>query len=391
MTTGVAYFDDPVSLSGGWCSIDGGKAVRFGSPAELEPHLIWMTNINMTDFRNSQLNNTAHIRNKHFFGMSLSDIALELDIKPSDPIPGAVEMLSQVASRIVDITKLAFPGMGMGASLSDSIYDHLNFRDQQSDPARQYQAQFQSAFQENSIVTGVAWPSTWDHVRLIPNRIAYAELLLSYPVPIGAWREIHGDGMTIEDFIGMDHPAIAQVEVNISGADNPELLAFGVQRSTTAITREWVSQPEAHFMLTAGVRFTKIHRVLCSSASDVMPVLPREITSGAFVRSSYSAGVLAENIIYALMSKRYMRNSSKTAKTRYFFSTRAVYMRSVDRMLSFAVARKLHEQGFKVVEYGFGSVKIRATEDEMPQIMSVGADLGFMLLATSKLGKDGVI
>lgn len=386
MIVGVAYFDDPVALAGGWSSIGGEKAVRFNSPSGLMPTALWITNIKMQDHRTSKLNLTAHIRNLSFFQLSLIAISSEIGVPHSASIPDLVELMSGVASRIIDVALVAFPGMSMGASLQDSLYDHLRLRDSVTDPSKIYQPQFQAAFQENSIVTGTPWIPGSENVRLIPNRVSYAEMLFSYPVPIGAFREVSG-GMSIDDFIALEHPAIAQVEVNISGAENPELIAFGAQMSGTAVPREWISQPEAHFMRESGVKFMRIHRVLQSDASDTLPVMPDALTKNSFARSSYSAGVLAENLVVALTSKRYIGGNSKM---RYYFPTRAVYLRSVDRMLSFAIARQLVESGLIVTRYGFGCVEVKAVEDELSSIMDVAANFGFMVLATSRLNKDGV-
>lgn len=387
MTAGIAYFDDPSSLSGGWCSIAGEKASRFQSLAELDPAVIWVTNTSIQDYNDNQLKYTANIRNYLFFRRSLSEIVPEIDINPAAQITEIVEALSGIAQRVIDLSGEVFPGMQMaGRSLPDCIYDHLQLMDQRNDPAARYQACFQSAFQENSQVAGVKWVPGAENVRLVPNRVNYAELLLSYPVPLGALRETHGD-MIVEDFVALDHPAIAQVDVDLSRAENPELLAFGVQMSHTAIMREWISQPEAHFMHLSGAKF-RIHRVIRSDSSDVLPPMLGKLTENAFVRSSYSAGLLAEALVYALMSKRYFR-AGRTAKTRYFFPTRAIHLRSVDRMLSFASAKRLFDCGLRVKGYGFGGVTIAATRDEIPEVMGIGADMGFMLLAVNTLGKDG--
>lgn len=388
MTTvaGVAYFDDPSSLSGGWCSVNGEKAIRFNSPAELDPQVIWITNTSIQDYNNNQLSYTSHIRNTNFFRQSLSAIASEIDIEPSAPIPTIIETLSGVSARVIGLAYEVFPGIRLGLSLADSIYEHLQLADQRNDPAGRYQPQFQSAFQENSLVAGVKWVPGAENVRLVPNRVSYAELLLSYPVPIGGLREV-SEAMAVEQFLALDHPAIAQAEVDLSSSENPELLAFGVQMSGTAIMREWMTQPEMHFMHISGAKI-KLHRVIRSESSDVLPPMLEKISSNAFVRCSYSAGLLAESLSFALMSKRYMRGS-RTAKTKYFFPGRAIHMRSVDRMLSFSVAKRLADLGFRVKSYGFGGVTINATKEEVPEIMNVGADMGFMLLAVNTLGRDG--
>lgn len=384
---GVVYFDNPDTLSGGWCSVDGEKATRFDSVSTLNPQVMWFTNASFTSFQSHRLSCSSHIRGENFFKLSLSAIASEVDINAGESIPVVVETISGILSRVIELTTTCFPGITFGFSLSDSIYNYLNLRDQQNDPAAQYQPQFQSAYQDNSVVQCSQWSPGDEQVRLIPNRVSYAEMLLSYPVPTGSLRECN-QPMQVEEFLSLDHPAIAQCEISMASAINPQLMAFDSYQSGTAVIREWASQPEIHFLHAGGAKI-KIHRTIQSSGSDVMRVLPAELTSSVFARSSYSAGLLAENIVNALMSKRSMRSASKQSRTKYFFSRRAAHLNSVDRMLSFSISNQLQECGFRVTRYGFGGVTLRASAEEIPRIMSEGADFGFMLLSTSKLGKDG--
>lgn len=386
MSAGVAYFDDPASLSGGWRSVDGKPAVRFNSPAELDSQVIWVTNTSFQDYNNNQLSFTANIRNTNFFRQSLPALASEVDIDPSAPIPSIIEILSGITSRVLDLAREVFPGIRFGLSLPDSIYEYMQLSDQRNDPAGRYQPQFQAAFQENSFVTGMKWVPGAENVRLVPNRVSYAEMLLSYPVPIGGLHEVNAE-ISVDDFLSIDHPAIAQAEVDMTSADNPELLAFGSQISGTAIMREWLAQPEVYFLRECGAKI-RLHRAIRFESSDVIPPLLEKISNNAFVRCSYSAGLLAEAFVFAMMSKRYVRGS-RTAKTKYFFPGRAIHLRSVDRMLSFSSAKQIADIGFKVKSYGFGGVTVNATKEEVPEIMNLGADMGFMLLAVNTLGRDG--
>lgn len=386
---GVAFFDDPTLMSGGWRSVSGEKAGRFNSVSELDPGVLWITNAR---FDNMDTRNIAHVRNEGFFqtnfkSLSLAGICSDIDLKPSNPIPNTVETLAELFNRILDLTQTCYPNIRFSNTLTDSIYDYLGIGFPQNDPAYSFQSQFQSAFQENSIVTGNPWLPGAENIRLILNRVDFAETVLSYPVPIGVLREVHS-GMTAEEFCELDHPAIANVSVNIDLANNPNLLAYGSQASTTSVMREWATQPEVFFMLQSGAKVT-VNRIIRSGSSDILPSIPLELTSNAFIRSSYSAGVLAENIVYAFMSKRYLRSGSKSSgRAKYFFPARAVYLRSVDRMLSFAVAKSLFDNDLRVCSYGLGTVQIRATEEDIPHIMEIGAEHNFMLLSVNNIEKD---
>lgn len=392
---GIAYFDNPSIVSGGWFSIDGSRAARFSNIAELDPVVLWITNASYQDYSANELRNVVHLRNSGFFRQSLPSLVKELDISSGTDdekdISDVISALSVVASRVIDLTEISFPGIRFGNTLYDSIYEMFGFSEAR-DPSAQFQLQIQSAFQENSIVTGQPWPMGSEKVTLVPNRVSYAETLLSYPVPnpAGGLREFNTP-MSVEEFLDLDHPALAQVDVDLTCAEDPELLAYGVQISGTAIQREWIAQPEANFLYANGARIT-IHRTIRAQSSAMLPPLPEKLTDNAFVRCSYSGGIVAEAIVFALMSKRYgaiAATKSRGAKTRYFFPVRAAYLRSVDRMLSFAVAKRLSDTGLRVKRYSYGSVEINATREEVPEVMNIGADMGFMLLAVNTIGKDG--
>lgn len=384
MEVGIAYFDSSPT-SGGWFSVNGSRASRFSGIADLDPTVLWISNVGYQEYAANELRSVTFLRNSAFFRQSLSAIANELELSSEGKsISDLVESISPVASRVIALAEKIFPGIQFGMTLPDSIYDTFGFFDKK-DPSWAFQRQIQSAFQENSIVAGRPWVPGSEYVTLVPNRVSYAEAVLSYPIPAGGIQEFD-EPISIEEFLALETPSLAHADIDLAYAEDPALLAYGVQMSGTAIQREWLAQPEAHFMHMNGAKIT-IHRTIRAQSSTAPPQIPDVLLNNAFVRCSYSAGLVAEAMIFALMSKRY--NPTSRGKTRYFFPFRAAYMRSVDRMLSFSVAKKLSDLGLRVKRYAYGSVVLNASREEIPEIMGIGADLGFMLLATGSLGKDG--
>lgn len=380
MTAGVAYFDTlNTKDGGGWKSLAGGRAVRFDGFTDLEPINLWVTNLSMMDFMSQGLTGATHLRNSSFFRMSLQQISSDCGFAQDASIPDVVETVSGIVNRAIDMALMSMPGINMRDSLSDSIYQWKRLKDASDDAASMYQPQFQAAFQENSLVGGNPWVQGSELVKLSMNRVDFAEEVLSYPYPFGAWRE-ERSSISGDEFVGFPVPALACAEVDLRYADHPDLLAFGVTRSGTAVTREWITQPEASMLLSSGAKI-RITNILRGSSSDDSLELPAAITRDALVRSSYSAGIVAENFMHALTSKRYQSNS-RNARNKFFFPARAIYLKSIDRMLSYSMAKQLVERNYIVTGYGFGSVSIRVTEDMFVDTIRDAADMGFAICSS---------
>jgi len=379
VSTGVAFFDTTNAKDGGgWCSMGGNRATRFNGFSDLNAGYIWVTNLSMMEFLEQGLSKAAHLRNATFFHLSLTQIANDCGFQQDSSIPSIVEALSGVATHTITIARRCMPGLRILDSLHESVYKFLGLDDYKNDPAIMYQPLFQSAFQENSQVGG-SWLQGSDTVRLSMNRVDFAEEVLSYPFPVGAWRDERSD-MTADEFINLDVPALACAEVDLKAANNPNLLAFGVQWSGTAVMREWITQPEAAMLKTAGAKI-KISNILRGSSVSDGFELPELITNDPLTRSSYSAGLVAESFLHALTSKRYVWNS-KNLRNKYFFPARAVYLKAVDRMLSYNLAMQMSDRNYIVSSYGLGVVNIQVTEDLYVEAVKDAADLGFAIVAS---------
>ena len=380
---GVAYFDNSKAqnLGGGWYSLNGERSRMFASASgDLDPQVLWITNLGYNEYSDYSFSGTSHIRNENFFRMSLKSVGQELGVYDSTKIPDAVEVLSGVASRTINLAGRSMPGLRFGGfSLPESIYTALGLTDQKTDPSAAYQSEFQAAFQEYSVVTANrSYFGETDLVRFVPNRVMHVEQVLSYFEPTGEIRLIQGE-MSVDEFLSLEHPAIASAVIDNSSAEMPELLAYGAQYQSSGVMRTFVAQPEVYFMTLSGSRF-KLKDALVFSSSAKPPQLPESLTENALIRNSYSAGLVADNFLSALMSKR--RTQGKRIRNSVFFPSRAVFMRSIDRMLSYEMARQLADAGLRVNAYGFGVVSVKLSASEFADALMVGADLGFSILAT---------
>lgn len=383
LIVGVAYFNDVQNVKdgGGWYSLKGAPSRRFNGFPDLSSSYFWVTNIGLIDFRDLGLSRSAHLRHSCFFRTSLAAIAADCGFRQDSDVPLIVEALSGIASRAISLAKMSMPGIVLKDSLGDSIYDFLGIDDVSNDSAALYQPAFQAAFQENSLVAGNPWLQGAETSRLAMNKVDFAEEVLGYPFPMGAWRDEQTD-MSINDFINLSTPALASVSVDLRTADHPELLAFGSQQSCTAVMREWITQPEAAMLLSAGAKIKFGHILRGSSINDSMS-LPSLLTDNDLIRASYSGGLIADCFLSALTCKKFIKRGVKNARaTRYFFPSRAIYLRSIDRMISYGLAKRLTDLNYIVSNYGMGSVSIRVTEDIYAQAIVDAADIGFSIVSS---------
>lgn len=383
MSVGVAYFDNPESesLTGGWYSINGEEAKTFSDSATLNPQVLWITNLNFSDYFQNRFGGTNHIKNSSYFRMALKVIGQDIGVYDDTMIPEMVEKLSGVCYRTIRLVSESMPGLRLqGFSLYEAIYAWLGLDDIRMDSGAHYQRELQSAFQEHSVVTARRRYSSANDseiVRFVPNRVSHAGTVLSYPIPAGNIRYLPGP-MSVDDFIRLDNPGFAEIVVDNNSAVNPGLLAFGAQYTSTGIMREWSAQPEVYFMREMGTKFT-ISNVLTYTDQAKAPQLPDRLTSNSLVCNSYSAGVLADNFLYALLCKR--RKPGKSGQS--FFPSRSVYLRSVDRMISYAMANVLSGKGVQVTSYGLGVINARVTEEELEDSINIAAECGFYMLSTA--------
>lgn len=381
MSVGVAFFDDHANSrsGGGWMSVAGGRAVRFNGFPDLDPQILWITDMEYMDFTDQGLGRSANLRNASFFKTSLAMMTNDFGMYDAS-IPEMAEAISSVSFNIIELTRESFPGIRFVHSLPDSIYQYLRINDERDDAASLYQPHFQSAFQENSQVAGSGWTPGGQLIKLSMNKVDFAEEVLSYPYPSGAWRD-EISSMSAEEFIDLKVPAIAAAKIDLSGADVPDLLAFGVQISGTALIREWLTQPEAAMLLKSGAKI-RISNIIRGTTGGEDIELPMILTSNPLIRTSYSAGIVAECFLHAVTSKRRLRNPGKNSRNQYFYPARAIYLKSIDRMISFGLAKQMADRNYIVKNYGMGSVSILATADIYVQAIQDAADLGFSICSS---------
>lgn len=388
LSVGVVLFDNSEVLTSGWYSLGEG-AVRFSSPSVLpqsatvrgvNTRVFFVTNASYAAYKNDQLDKLGYARLQGFFKVSLRMVANEIGINlQSCDIREAVIALAKVLSRAWSFAEKSFEGILPLETVPEAILSHLGIRD--NPDFSLLEPILSSAYQENSSVIGMRWEQGMLNYLLIPNRVRHAAKVLSFPYPSGAW-EIRKDILSLDKALAEEKPIFVECDVVWKGAALSDLCAYGSQsigvgRGNTSI-REWVAQPELQFLAEHATSI-KITGAAAWSDLALPPQLPETFTSSAFTPLSYSAGIVADSYLAALMSKGYSKKFRK-----YFHPVRATWMRSVDRAISFSKAKQLYESGVRVTSYGAGVVGVRAFPHELDELKAIAGECGFMLM--SRLG-----
>jgi hypothetical protein len=229
-----------------------------------------------------------------------------------------------------------------------------------------------SAYQRNST------PSWYDKFRsdrvsvtLRYNRLEYAQKILSTQVPEGAWlfdgSEVNSNfRMTLDEALNPEVPCLVNATVEFQGKD-PEiacLAAFGSGMGKTQALRTWISQPELAWLTKyARVQIHGVYKTLGSRELPRRVQLPEMLTSDPLFSLSVSAGLVAESHWKALANPVYKVGVGDEV------NPWSVWLRAVDRALSFKLALAAHQKGFFVSYYGNGSALVIIDRPALPALL----------------------
>lgn len=366
---GVALFDNPNDMTAGWACRADESPFKFSGIAELSNDTLWVTNLSFDEYKN-RAKKISHLRRSDYLRSSLTSIAADLGIRITGVFAReASVVLARVFrhSMLIAIHTYAWesPLTDLrGDTLSDDIRRYLPYATSAQPLTR---AAFISAHQSYSMPE---WGSFYepDTVPLTMryNRMDYAKQIMATMVPDDSWTYMPpGDAcrMTINDLLNPDRPCMVEAAVEL-GTLNPDiaaLISFGAQTARRSGIRKWISQPELSWLSRHAT--VRVSSVLYAQAAAPMPAnlgLPERLTADPLFAMSLSAGLVAEAHWSAVAAPVYNRTSKSND-----VSSRAVWLRAVDRALSFGLAQKAYEAGFRVSGYGNGSVFVRVARSRL--------------------------
>ncbi len=399
LRVGVVIFDESNDPGQGWACIAGEKFPRrIKGPASLRSDVCWMLSCDSVASYNNGLTNNAFFRSNAFLPIKMSDLRLELGLKPDFTFEGqSVEahlearLLADLFERFVRI-QCAFLGIdreNWRPPMFDSrkmLRENLVKADVRVEPdllnaaseARQDWVSCQNRFRVSEYEYNKFYKPRVPHalsmlevsVPLEPKYTAlpasalpkgrhdFADWALSLPGPVLARAVIH----EIDDAVSsvISYGGIARRDIKIKG---------DFVRSYMC-TRQWLTTHDLVALMNNAT--IEIKEALVFDASICRPALEIPQVQRFFESLtpmecvSHSIGLFAAGLWSGLLMHN-PRPMQKDVSTNLW----APFVRSYDRLLCMMSASELTNQGYLVAGYGAGKIHAWLPKDASNEVLHV--------------------
>lgn len=382
---GVAYFDNPSSPRGGWCSsfpVHGPTAIRFDSVGDLLHDVYWVTNLDEATYAQHNFLHLRHCRRGNFLRSTLRTVANEygLDQRGSDSC--CVQLAGLVWRCMLLATTVGFTHgqhvvqESLGHTLRDVMLTALD----PSGTSPELSTALAAAHQTDSSC-GVP-PARSRIVVCRRNRAQHVSEVLGAQVPIGNWRMMDDDELPAASVKRLDwalssiQPVLVRASVSKINPDYQRLTAFGNSMGGSSATlRQWISQPElvwlsefAEIKITAAFVAESFGAAPISEAASAALSADFGLPESATF-SAPSVGLFLENVLHALAMPVRPRGRVFVSNLHPY----AVWFRAIDRAYSFCSAVAMAKAGALVIGYGNGAVRVAVHEGGAQELFSQAA------------------
>lgn len=383
---GVVLWDDPRVLVGGWGSVAGDKAARVRTPEELPTTALWVSNADWRAFSERGCGSMHHMRPSNFLGRGdprhiVMDLGLAERIDATNGFQ-LVPIIAGVADRVLRVAARAYPWDQEQPFLSRTLAADIGraLKPSHKHPSH-LQSALASAYQEDSGIT-LGWMDDTMHVTLKRSRVEYAKRLLSLELPSDTWAYVAPEAMPPQPadrlalVIESERPVLAEVVLSFDNTpeDLARLVAFGILPFDQMPFRQWACQQEVLWLS----RFVQVNVRSMHLATGYGPLagslrLPAILADDPLIELSYSAGLVAEAHMHALMEPGRERTGERS------ISLRSLWLRAYDRAEMFSYALLAHRAGLQVRAYGRGELMVRISRNEFPRLVAFALQHGFYL------------
>ncbi len=371
---GVALFDNPRDMSEGWaCRGDEREPFRF-SVAGLENDTLWVTNLDWSEYQ-AKAQKLSHLRRVDYLRSSLNAIAADLGVRLTGEyaVEGSRELarvLRQAMLIMMAVYPIASPITDFrGDVLADDIRRLLPRPPKASEHTRTPLASAYQAYSVPEWANRYVPESITLTLRL--NRLEYAQRIMATQVPDEGWTYVppeNAGSIDISRLLDPTQPSLVEAVVELDNID-PELarlIAFGSQSGNRTAIRKWISQPELAWLSQhAKVRVSSFLLARASRPLSDGLGLPARLTADPLFVASMPVGLVAECHWSAVASTPYNRSSRSND-----INVWAVWLRAMDRALSFRLAFEAHQNGLVVAGYGNGSCLVRVPRDALQSVLT---------------------
>jgi hypothetical protein len=378
---GIALFDNPNEALTGLCSLAGGEPVRFRTIGDLLSDCIWVTNMSFQQAFAVRLHNNPKIKLSNFFRVELSRIATELNLDIQNEPNRAIKTLSLIADRTATLATRVYHTDRYKDSLRKTIEDAL-LPGSEPEQTPFIASAIDNSFKAYQNCWGARSPGHVDYY-LRFQRTTYAKMISQLPVPKGNWRRVNdkcplkngttksGTESRIFKFLEAlteRQPALLKVSVSDVDPSVAHLLDYG----NGTEQREWLPVQEIA-QIAAYADVTILDMFLADDMEFIGESLAGQMSYlDASQQAGYSFGLLAENHLHALFSKRKLPNNGRFESVT---PSRASWLRAWDRVICFSVAAEIEKHGFRVLSYGIGNIQVSAAEKDLKRLSDVAKQL----------------
>ncbi len=394
MRIGVVYFDDPSfrggsgELQGGWYSVNGEKPGRFARPTDLSSDTIWITNADYAAFKNENLAQAgANFRNITYLGASLAHVGNDLLLSPdNEKLDVSVQEMSRFVGRLCRLLEKAYrtPSIFGGYQVARGVRQVLMPNGIERITNMSLAKALGDAHQRSSkcVLRGKFFNA---RVRWLPvrkNRLSHIREVMETPFPTGKPEFIAGNqmggGNRLAWLYSLGRPFLVKVALTNIDPEVADILSFGTVKGETGMSspREWATSLEAVLYDSYATVSVEAAWVWPESASLPQRYqLPSVLVEDSWMELSYSAQLAAEIHMSAInmIPKRPQEQGGGLD-----VSPMAVWQWSMDRLLSFEMAKALADDGLVPFSYSLGAVTLRVVnEEDHDRINSIVRDAGW--------------
>lgn len=372
---GAVLFDEPDNPElGGWSSVAGAKSRRINAPGDLAMDVIWLTNLNWSQFRKTGLAAYPHLRLDSFMKITPVQVLGDFGYNTTYRIKNedGVSLVAEVFDRVCAIVKREFDVEVRGfATLKDEISAVVK-------PSTEFVNNDFHEICKRAHQSYSLCPTKPDKnaraVQVRRNRVAHALDVCTTPVPTSDFRLVKGPYISssnnrVEVLCASEVPVLANISVKSISNDMMDIVAFGSTPSPNrrqAMVRDWVTQTEL-MMLSRCADITVHAAYMGSGWEDLKTRVTLDPTPMDYMSSSY--GIVAENF-------RLAHSTDVAGKGGPGYMTaQAVWMAAADRFYSFLLAAKLAAKGFTVSGYGSGAVNLMVYPSSFNDLMKTAYDM----------------
>lgn len=395
---GVVLFDDEKDPRGAWTAVNGSPARRVEGMNELATDTLWLSNMSYEAFnRTTEAWRNPWLRGEGYLVVKIKDILAEWGLDPATTPPNyTATFCSTVFSRIMTLAyRLARECDDRVRASTFFVNGNLREDLRRLLPRAEYprgepaQALRSGHAYAEFTVTATRGIKGARQIMLRRPRISHALEMLATPVPKGEFefrsrselRQLSPDRVAwIRE---ATRPCMVELSVERMDADVAPIYGFGnATDKNQKVARSWVAHPE--FLAMASFSDIEVKSAYVGQQYHQLnlelPEPMRRFLSERNAETSWCAGIIAETIWRAacLAEGKGRGQAQAAGEERPGTSWRGAWIRAADKTSMFMVAMQLTELGYNVSSYGMGWVAVRATEDQIQDLLADALSVGLI-------------